>query len=94
MTSRSSRPRHHRRGGAGEVPLHRGQGGDADLAGHGHPREVHSYPGRFHREEVRFGQIGVRDQHVADLRPPVFVLHGFLNPRNEITTGLDILPAL
>ena len=29
--------------------------------------------------------------------PPVqggFVLHGFLNPRNEITAGLDILPAL
>ena len=23
-----------------------------------------------------------------------FVLHGFLNPPNEITAGLDILPAL
>ena len=74
MTSRSSRPGIIDAAAAGEVPLHRSQGGDADLAGHGYPREVHSYPGRLHREEVRFRQIGVRDQHVADLRPPVRTL--------------------
>ena len=35
----------------------------------------------IHKAKPRIGQGG-------------FVLHGFLNPPNEITAGLDILPAL
>ena len=38
--------------------------------------------------------MNARFKYGHGIRQGGFVLHGFLNPPNEITAGLDILPAL
>ena len=45
-------------------------------------------------ESIMVTQMEIESIECPDRGQGGFVLHGFLNPPNEITAGLDILPAL